>query len=199
MVKLKKTLFVLVFAAMVLSLAACSNTQTSATPQPAADATPPAAEQTPAPVSTDAPVATPQDSLLPGEDAGPPQKVFGLNEWEQTAMETLGPKATEITDETFASTINGFLEDPSSCDGQIYILEGVYTVEDDVPYISRTMPDGSPCRLPLKYLEKAVEEGAWIRLMGIFSFDTLRDETCCLIQTVTVEGLETPGQVQLPG
>ena len=127
-----------------------------------------------------------------------------LTSEEAELLEAMGDDVNVITDDVYSNAVIELQAHPGSFSGQVYQLEGVYTTSTingvETPYVYRTLVhDGeeTTCGLPLKYLEKDIPDGAWIRVTAIIGTDDYNGDILTVMEVVAVEALETAGQAQL--
>lgn len=121
---------------------------------------------------------------------------------EEESIEILADDIVELTDDTYAETVSEIQNHLDQFSGQIYTMEGVYTTEHqgETPYIYRTLSDGEEetfCGLPLIYMLKDIEEGAWIRVTGIVNVHEVDEEQVNALEVVAIQTLEEPGEAVL--
>lgn len=127
-----------------------------------------------------------------------------LTDDESEVLEAMGDDVNVITDDDYSGIVIELQAHPGNFSGQVYQLEGVYTTGSvngmDTPFVYRTLiHDGeeTTCGLPLKYLEKEIPDGAWIRVTAIIGTEDYGGETCTVMEVVAVEALAKAGQSQL--
>ena len=127
-----------------------------------------------------------------------------LTDDETEILAAMGDDVNVITDDDYSHTVIELQAHPGNYSGQVYQLEGVYTTERingvDTSFVYRTLVhDGEKtiCGLPLKYLEKEIPDGAWIRVTAIIGTEDYDGETCTVMEVVAVEALAEAGQSQL--
>ncbi len=176
--KLKKIVLLLFTALFLISCAACT---------PKSEANP---NETPE-------VSTPSETEEKLE-------AIPLSEEEQRILKEMGEDVQSVSEEDFGNTVTELVFHGEDFVGQVFQMEGLYTVtavnQVETPFVSRTMVNGQEktvCGLPLKYLEKDLSDGAWIRVTGIINTADFEGETATVLEVVAVEALETPGQAEL--
>lgn len=127
-----------------------------------------------------------------------------LTKEESKVLEAMGDDVNVIADEDYAGIVVELQAHPDNFAGQVYQLEGVYTTVSingaDTPFVYRTLVhDGEEtvCGLPMKYLEKELSDGAWIRVTAIIGAEDYGGEVCTVMEVVAVEVPDEAGQPQL--
>ena len=96
--------------------------------------------------------------------------------------------------------VSAITENTDEYAGQIYQIEGSYTVNNGTPYLTRTIVDGegkTPMGLPLKYLPGEPEEGSWVRITGVVNTGEVNGETVAVLEVAVSEILEEQGQAEI--
>ena len=168
---------------LACSLAACSSTDTQGTMDNRADIQ----------VSTQ----TPEEN----HDANSSQEaMLAPDATDQELLELLADELHVVADDDYIQMVSAFTEHTDEYAGQIYQLEGSYTVNDGTPYISRTIVDGddkTPMGLPLKYMKGEPEEGSWIRITGVVNKGEINGEMVAVLEVAVSETLEEQGQAEI--
>ena len=127
-----------------------------------------------------------------------------LTEEETSLLAAMGGDIKTVGDEEYAAAVTELQAHPDAFSGQVYQLEGVYSAETlngtETPFVSRTLVhDGekTQCGLPLRYLEKELPEGSWVRVTGIINTGDFSGQTGTVMEVVAVEALEKAGAAQL--
>lgn len=124
-----------------------------------------------------------------------------LDKDEKEMIELIGEDINTVTDDDYAQTVNELIYHTQEFSGQVYQLEGVYSVDADETYITRTLVDGEEktvCSLPLKYVQKDLEPGAWIRVTGVINQGEIDGEEKTVLEVVAIEALGREGKTELP-
>ena len=127
-----------------------------------------------------------------------------LTDEEARILEAMGDDINVIADKDYSYTVIELQAHPGNSTGQVYQLEGVYTTSTvngvETPFIYRTLVhegEETICGLPLKYLEKEIPDGAWIRVTAIIGTEDYGGEPCTVMEVVAAEALAQAGQSQL--
>jgi uncharacterized membrane protein YcgQ (UPF0703/DUF1980 family) len=127
-----------------------------------------------------------------------------LTKEETKILKMMGEDVHIVTDDDYPVVVTELQDHTDDFSGQVYQLEGVYTTTTvngvESPYVYRILlHDGeeTECGLPLKYLEKDLPDGAWIRVSGIVNRGEFQDQSCTVMEVVAVESLKNTGQVEL--
>ena len=166
---------------LALSLAACSstNTQTQSTPSNND-------------VDTQAPVENSENSSQ--------EAMLGPDATDQELLDLLSDDLHVVMDDDYIKMVSAITENTDEYAGQIYQIEGSYTVNNGTPYLTRTIVDGegkTPMGLPLKYLPGEPEEGSWVRITGVVNTGEVNGETVAVLEVAVSEILEEQGQVEI--
>lgn len=124
-----------------------------------------------------------------------------LDKDEKEMIELIGEDINTVTDDDYAQTVNELIYHTQEFSGQVYQLEGVYSVDADETYITRTLVNGEEktvCSLPLKYVQKELEPGAWIRVTGVINQGEIDGEEKTVLEVVAIEALGREGKAELP-
>jgi uncharacterized membrane protein YcgQ (UPF0703/DUF1980 family) len=127
-----------------------------------------------------------------------------LTEEETNILEMMGDDVHAVADADYAEVVTELQDNADEFTGEVYQLEGIYTTTtingEESPYVYRTLVNGdekTECGLPLKYLEKDLPDGAWIRVSGIVNSGEFQDLSCTVLEVVAVESLDETGQTEL--
>ena len=127
-----------------------------------------------------------------------------LTEEETDILEAMGEDVQTISDADYASTVFELQAHVGEFAGQVFQLEGVYSADglddSDAPFVYRTLVhDGSETKLglPLRYLEKELTDGSWIRVTAIIGTEDYNGESRTVLEVVAVEAPAEAGQTQL--
>lgn len=211
MQKLFKTaILIILCAAAVFCLAACTQSGPEETPAASVPTDAPVTEPTPdvdSPEATPAPEETPavqQPATITGYDTDADEEgalaVFPLDDRENQIRAAVEGDITVISEEEYPQRIWDLINNLGAGYGQLFQLEGEYQTVNGVPYVIRSLLNGEEetfAGLPLTNLNKSVARGAWIRVMGILNAEDVDGRTVNALQVLSIEGLEEPGQAQL--
>ncbi len=135
---------------------------------------------------------------------GQKAQAIPLTEEETALLEAMGGDINAVEDQDYAAAVTELLAHPDAFSGQVYQLEGVYSTEKlngtETPFVSRTLVhDGeqTQCGLPLRYLEKDLPDGAWVRVTAIINTGDFSGQPSAVMEVVAVEALEKAGAAQL--
>lgn len=142
-----------------------------------------------------------QNAAANSKDTENDEATLSLTEEEEDILEQMGEDVNVVTDETYAETVTELVYHVGSFSGQVYQLQGVYSVENGASYVSRTLEhDGEEtfCGLPLEYLEKEIPDGSWVEVTGIVGESEIDGSEVTVLQVVAIEVLEEQGEETLP-
>lgn len=133
-------------------------------------------------------------------DTPEPSETVALTEEEQGILEAIGSDIHVVAEEDYISTIAEMIYHTAEYAGQVYQLEGVLSVEGDSVQLYRTLVSEEETLvlgLPLRYLEKDIADGAWVRVTAIVSQDESGEEPTAVLDVVAIESLAEAGQAEL--
>ena len=98
-----------------------------------------------------------------GEEGGSqPEPLLDADATDEELLEALGDEVHVVTDEDYIKMVKEFQEHTEAYAGQIYQVEGVFTMENDTPCIARAVANGllsfsqparsSACIAPYSYI-----------------------------------------------
>ncbi|WP_322199590.1 hypothetical protein [Acutalibacter intestini] len=132
-------------------------------------------------------------------------EVIPLTSEEKDILSQMGEDIHVVSDEDFPQIVPEIIAHCADYTGQVYQMEGFYTVEnvngEESPYFYRTLVNNGEktiCELPMKYLEKELPLGAWVRVTAIINFSDLGGEEFATLEVVAVESLAMPKKTELP-
>ena len=128
------------------------------------------------------------------------RQAISLTEEEQKILEMMGEDVIAVTDEDYASVVEELQYHTGEFNGKVYQLEGTYSQDSSASFVSRTLVhDGeeTTCGLPLVFLEKEIEDGAWIRITGIVNEGEVKGQTVNVLEVVAIEVLQEEGKAVL--
>ncbi|MDO4344895.1 MAG: hypothetical protein Q4C50_08850 [Eubacteriales bacterium] len=123
-----------------------------------------------------------------------------LTEDEEELLEMMKDDIIVVTDEDYAETVQELASHTGEFNGQVYQIEGVFTVDGEEMRVSRTLVNGdeeTECGLPLIYVEKDLKPESWIRVTGIVNEGEVGKETMNVLEVVAVEALAEAGNASL--
>lgn len=130
--------------------------------------------------------------------------VISLTREEKGILKKMGDDIQVISETDYPAMVTELQAHIGEYSGQVYQLEGVFTTTDlngeETPFIYRTLVhDGeqTQCGLPIRYLEKEVPEGSWVRISAIINSFEYGGETYTTLETVAVETPEETGSAEL--
>lgn len=126
------------------------------------------------------------------------REITPLSEEEKALLDSVKDDITVITDENFAETVPEMIYHTEDYSGMIYQLEGVFRKEggESDGCLERTLVNGKEktvCTLPLVYLTKEIDDGAWIRVTGVIS----SRESAAVLEVMVAEELPEEGKEEL--
>lgn len=129
-----------------------------------------------------------------------PKPILDADATDEELLELVDEDIHVVTDDDYIETINDIKKNTDKYSGQLYQIEGTWVEKDGTSYISRTVVDGEDKKelsLPLVYMNKDLEEGAWIKVTGVINTGEVDKKTVAVLEAVVVEPLETQGQAEL--
>lgn len=123
-----------------------------------------------------------------------------LTEEEATLIDMMGEDIIPVSDEEYISTVSEIIYHTDAFAGQVFQLEGVLNIDGETMTLYRNLVHGDQTQkleLPLRYLEKEVSSGAWVRITGIVSSAEVDGQTVSVLDIATIEGLAEVGQMDL--
>lgn len=172
---IKKVFCALTCLALCLSMAAC-------------------VQDTPNPSGTGAPSTE-------GTSAPSTNPVVPLTQEEQSILEAMGSDINVVSDDKYIETVAELMNHTSDYEGKVYQLEGCLSAHDEHAQVYRTLVNGSQTMtlgLPLRYLEKDIADGSWIRVTAIVAQGEVDGKSTTVLDVVAIEAPEKVGQVELP-
>ena len=146
---------------------------------------------------------SPSDADAPS-DVSSPSGVIPLTEDEVEILELMGEDVQVISEEEYPEMVTELQAHIGEFDGQVFQLEGTFTTTelngDETPFVYRTLVhDGekTQCGLPIRYLQKELPEGSWIRISAIINSFEYGGESYTTLEAVEVETLAEPGSAEL--
>jgi len=123
-----------------------------------------------------------------------------LTEEEQGILEAIGSDIHVVAEEDYITAIAEMMYHTAEYAGQVYQLEGVLSVKEDSALLYRTLVSEDETMvlgLPLRYLEKDIADGAWVRVTAIVAQDDSGEEPVAVLDVVAIESLAEAGQAEL--
>ena len=131
---------------------------------------------------------------------GGEETLVALGDDEKDILEQMEEDINVVTDDTYVEVMGELLGHVGQYNGQVYQLEGVYTVEGDTVSVSRTLVNGeekTTCGLPMQYQTKDIENGSWIRVTGVINSVEVEGENITVLDIVAIEALAQTGEAEL--
>lgn len=138
------------------------------------------------------------DATLPDPDTE--VTPVSLSEGEQEVLGLVEVDIHKITDENYVETVMKINTGSDEFFGSLYQLEGVYVRKNNTPYVARIIIlNGEKvfCGIPLKYMEKNITEGAWIRVTGVIQAGEVNGKEASFLEVVAAESMSETGQREL--
>lgn len=144
-----------------------------------------------------------QDDKTPGEST---QEVnaISLTEEEAALLEAMGEDVQIIPEADYANTVTELQYHASSFSGQVFQLEGVLKTVSingvETPFVYRTLNNAgekTECGLPLKYLEKEIPDGSWVRVTAIINIGDFNGQSLTTMEVVAIEVPAETGAAEL--
>lgn len=123
-----------------------------------------------------------------------------LTEEEKGILEAMGSDVNVIPDEEYIETISEMRYHTADYIGRVYQVEGIFASDDEGISVYRKLINGDETEtlgISLRYLEKEIPDGAWIRITGIVAEDEADDESAAVLDVVAIEALAEYGQADL--
>ncbi len=127
-------------------------------------------------------------------------EAVALTEEEQGILEAIGSDIHVVSDEDYIKTVTEMMYHTADYSGQVYQLEGYLSVEEDSIQLYRTLvseDETMTLGLPLRYLEKDIVDGSWVRLTAIVAQDESGDQPIVVLDVVAIESLAEAGEAEL--
>lgn len=132
--------------------------------------------------------------------ASVPAEAVALTEEEQGILEAIGSDIHVVAGEDYITAIAEMMYHTAEYAGQVYQLEGVLSVKEDSVQLYRTLVSKDETMvlgLPLRYLEKDIADGSWVRVTAIVAQDDSGEEPVAVLDVVAIESLAEAGQAEL--
>ena len=123
-----------------------------------------------------------------------------LNEEEKQLLDAVNEDIKEVTDENYIETLVELISHTEEFSGQLYQMEGMYVLDDGIPYLSRDLVNGgevTALALPLVYMTKEMTMGAWVKVTGIINEGEIEGEKRTVLEVIAIESLPETGQAEL--
>ena len=128
----------------------------------------------------------------------PAYKEVPLTDEELFILEAMGSDVHVVSDENYVETVSELIYHASEFSGTVYQLEGLYSLEGDTATVYRILVSDEHSLIlgvPLRYVNKEIEDGAWVRVTGIVAVDEAEDGTSSMVfDVVAIEALPAFGQ-----
>lgn len=139
----------------------------------------------------------------PSEDIGKTE-VISLTAEEAELLEAMGEDVQIISEADYANAVTELQYHTSSYSGQVFQLEGVLKTASingtETPFVYRTLNNAgekTECGLPLKYLEKAIPDGSWVRVTAIINSGDFGGQPYTVMEVVAIEVPAESGAAEL--
>ena len=123
-----------------------------------------------------------------------------LTEEEAELIELMGEDIVSVSDEDYIGTVSEIIYHTDAFAGQVVQVEGLLRIEGDTLTLYRNLVHGDQVQelgLPLRYLEKEVPTGAWVRVTAIVSAAEVDGQKISVLDIAAIEGLAEVGQSDL--
>ncbi len=127
-------------------------------------------------------------------------ETVALTDEEKGILEAIGSDIHVVSDEDYIKTIAEMMYHTADYAGQVYQLEGVLSVKEDSVQIYRTLASEDETMtlgLPLRYLEKDIADGSWVRVTAIVAQDETAGQPTAILDIVAIESLAEAGEAEL--
>lgn len=121
-----------------------------------------------------------------------------LTDEEKEIISMMGEDVIVVTDADYVATVVEVLYHGAAHSGKVYQMEGTLTVDGENVTLSRNLVSSKETQtlsLPLRYLEKDIGSGAWVRVTGIVSVDA--ESGASVLDIVAIECLDQQGQANM--
>lgn len=135
------------------------------------------------------------------KDHQPVYEAVPLTDEEKEILELMSSDINVVAEEDYISTMAELIYHTANFSGQVFQVEGVFTSDGENMTVSRTLVNGEQTLvlgLPLRYLDKELVSGSWVRVTGIVAEDEVDGQPATVLDVVAVEALEAFGQDNLP-
>ncbi len=124
-----------------------------------------------------------------------PYKTIKLTQEEKDVLRLIESDIHTVDAENLSDTIADINEHPDNYIGQVYCLEGIFSLQtvhgEATPYlIPKTAEGAEAVGIPIRYLEKEVEENAPIRITAIINSEAHDGHSHMVLETITVESAQ---------
>ena len=123
-----------------------------------------------------------------------------LTEEEAALIEMMGEDIVSVSDEDYIGAVSEIIYHTDAFAGQVVQLEGLLRIDGESMTLYRNLVHGDQVQelgLPLRYLEKEVPTGAWVRVTGIVSAAEVDGQVISVLDIAAIEGLAEVGQFDL--
>lgn len=123
-----------------------------------------------------------------------------LTEEEAAVIEMMAEDINHISDADYISSVSEIIYHTDAFEGQVFQLEGILSIDGESMSLYRNLVHGDQTQklgLPLRYLEKEVPSGAWVRVTGIVASAEVDGQTVSVLDIAAIEGLSEAGQAEL--
>lgn len=127
-------------------------------------------------------------------------EAVALTEEEQGILEAIGSDIHVVPDEDYIKTVAEIMYHTAEYAGQVFQLEGVLCVEEDGIQLYRTLVSENETMtlgLPMRYLEKEIADGSWVRVTAIVDQDETAEQSTAILDIVAIESLAEAGEAEL--
>ncbi len=127
-------------------------------------------------------------------------EAVALTEEEQGILEAIGSDIHVVSDEDYIKTVAEMMYHTAEYAGQVYQLEGILSVKEDSIQLCRTLvseDETMTLGLPMRYLEKEIADGSWVRVTAIVAQDDSGEEPVAVLDVVAIESLTEAGQAEM--
>lgn len=127
-------------------------------------------------------------------------ETVALTDEEKGILEAIGSDIHVVSDEDYIKTVAEMMYHTADYAGQVYQLEGILSVKEDSIQLYRTLvseDETMTLGLPMRYLEKDIADGSWVRVTAIAAQDDSGEEPIAVLDVVAIESLAEAGQAEL--
>lgn len=144
-----------------------------------------------------------QDDKNPGEE-NKEIEVIPLTAEEAELLEAMGEDVQIISEADYPNVVTELQYHASAYSGQVFQLEGVLKTAlingVETPFVYRMLNNAgekTECGLPLKYLEKEIPDGSWVRVTAIINTGDFGGQAQTVMEVVAIEVPAEAGSSEL--
>lgn len=123
-----------------------------------------------------------------------------LTDDEQLIIDAMGADVQVVKDEDYINVVSEIIHHTHEYEGKVYQIEGIISVDGENALVYRTLVNGKETMihgLPLRYLNKDIVNGSWVRVTGIVAETEIDESNNAALDIVAIEATAEYGQHQL--